>query len=123
MSKCSYIDECGSPCDCNKENPDCRIREKLEQIKKENEHLKNKLDALLSIGYNKWMYYIANGINNAGDITIQYLLEDLGKVVNLLARVCEIKNNTLSYYTNADKEWSQVLQIVEQAKETEHEKN
>lgn len=27
MSKCPYIVECGSPCDCNKENPDCRIRE------------------------------------------------------------------------------------------------
>lgn len=48
--------------------------------------------------YQMWMYYIASGLNNASDLNIQYLLEDLGKVTKMLAELCNIKDNTLNYY-------------------------
>ena len=48
--------------------------------------------------YQMWMYYIANGLNNASNLNIQYLLEDLGKVTKMLAELCNIKDNTLNYY-------------------------
>ena len=55
-------------------------------------------EELFAKTYQMWMYYIANGINNASDLNIQHLLEDLGKITKMLAELCNIKDSTLSYY-------------------------
>lgn len=48
--------------------------------------------------YAKWMYYIANGLNNASDKNINYLLQDLGAVTRLLADLVGEKDATLRHY-------------------------
>lgn len=47
---------------------------------------------------NLWMYYIANGINNTSDKTIQMLLRDLSRVTKLLSDLSGIQNNVLNWF-------------------------
>lgn len=90
----------------------------LREIIKQNKQLTNKMqecEELFAKTYQMWMYYIANGINNASDLNIQYLLEDLGKITKMLAELCNIKDSTLSYYAGqAQDETNRYLKALEE---------
>lgn len=70
-------------------------RDKKEQAEQKLKFVEN----VLSINYQLWMYYIANGINNSSNHTILDLIEDFATSVRLLANTLDIKDNTLNYYT------------------------
>ena len=72
----------------------CIIYEDYKQLARKT----RECEELFAKTYQMWMYYIANGINNASDLNIQHLLEDLGKITKMLAELCNIKDSTLSYY-------------------------
>ncbi len=59
--------------------------------------------------YQKWIWYIANGLNNASDENIQALLHDLAYVTRLLAELVGEKDATLNYYLGKenDNEYSE----------------
>lgn len=77
------------PCDDN-----CQIYEDFKQLARKTQ----ECEEIFVKTYQMWMYYIASGLNNASDLNIQYLLEDLGKVTKMLAELSNIKDSTLSYY-------------------------
>lgn len=96
-----YLDRDGEPgccesdqtCPCNAICGYAAISLRWQLARKEQE-----CEEIFVKTYQMWMYYISNGINNASDLTIQYLLEDIGKVTKMLAALCDIKNNTLRHY-------------------------
>lgn len=53
--------------------------------------------------YQKWIWYIANGLNNASDETIQALLQDLGYVTKSIAELVGEKDATLNCYLGEEK--------------------
>ena len=69
------------------------------QLKKKLREIKN----VLSINFDLWMYYIANGLNNSSNENISDLLEDLGVSVRLLADTLGESGGVLHYYTNGSK--------------------
>lgn len=81
-----YLQELPNGCKGN----DCYYK----QLKRKDSTVKK----IFSESYQKWMYYIANGINNASSTTIGHLLEDLCIITKLLAAECGIKDRTLDYY-------------------------
>ena len=76
-------------CNCH-QKPDCHFKQLARKTQ--------KCEEIFVKTYQMWMYYIASGLNNASDLNIQCLLEDLGKVTKMLAELSNIKNSTLSYY-------------------------
>lgn len=60
----------------------------------------NELEKVAITSYEMWMYYIANGVNNCSDKSVQQLLVDLSVIVRLMFDGLQIHDNTLHYFTN-----------------------
>ncbi|DAB11510.1 TPA: hypothetical protein CPT95_00050 [Candidatus Gastranaerophilales bacterium HUM_15] len=123
VSKCKYFEdgECGCEYylrygyeitmhDRCEECPNCYFKQLARKTQ--------ECEKIFAKTYQMWMYYIANGLNNASDVNIQYLLEDLGKVTKILAELCNIKDSTLSYYAGqAQDETNRYRKAVEEIEE------
>lgn len=110
VSKCKYLPYCNDKQGNCAFEPNCYFKQLARKTQ--------ECEELFAKTYQMWMYYIANGINNASDLNIQYLLEDLGKITKMLAELCNIKDSTLSYYAGqAQDETNRYRKALEEIEE------
>lgn len=131
MSKCPYIDECGSPCDCNKENPDCRIRElfddyyKLEKLYQDAEK-KYNVASFIAKNLQKRCRHLTRRnakLNKVKDILLNQLVVLDGECVTVQItqkqfeeyNKLEIKNDELKEELHKSREYN--LAIIKQGHE------